>query len=46
MPQMVEPGYLAVLLLLGNVMFFCYDRALPVAEFMMDRYLGKFLKNL
>lgn len=45
-PQMVEIGYLAVLLLLGNIMFLCYDRALPTAAFLMDRYLGKLFKNL
>lgn len=45
-PQTVEMEYLAVLLLLGNLMFLCYDRALPVAAFLMERYLGKLLKKL
>ena len=36
-PQMVEPWYFAVLLFLGNMMFLCYDRALPVAAFLLDR---------
>lgn len=45
-PEAMEAGYLAVLLLLGNLMFLCYDRALPVAAFWMDRYLGKLFRNL
>lgn len=45
-PETVEAGYLAVLLLLGNVMFLCYDRALPIAAFWMDRYLGRLFQKL
>ena len=45
-PQAVELWYLVVLLLLGNVMFLCYDRALPVAAFWMDRYLGRLFQKL
>lgn len=45
-PQTVDLWYLMVLLLLGNAMFFCYDRALPVMERLLERYLGRLLKRM
>lgn len=45
-PQAVEPLYLALLLLLGNAMFLCYDRVIPIAVSLMERYLGKIFKQM
>lgn len=44
-PQAVEWWYAVVLLLLGNMMFLCYDRAIPVAELWLDRYLGRLFED-
>lgn len=36
----------AMLLLLGNLLFFCYDHLIPRAERLMQRYLGKLYDRL
>lgn len=36
----------AALLLLGNVIFFCYDHLIPRANFLMQRYLKKYYDKL
>ena len=36
-PQMVQTWYLVILIVLGNAMFLCYDRMIPVVIFLMKK---------
>ena len=45
-PEMMGPLLAAMLLLLGNLIFFCYDHLIPRAEPLMQRYLGKLYEKL
>lgn len=42
-PEAMEAPLLLLLLLLGNVTFFCYDLLLPRVQLLLDRRLGRFL---
>lgn len=44
-PEAIDTAFFVVLLLLGNVVFVCYDRVLPRAELLLDRYLGKLIRT-
>ena len=45
-PEAMELGAALVLLLLGNLLFFLYDRVLPRAEQRLDRLLAKICSRL
>ena len=45
-PETVGSAYFFVLILLGNVMFLCYDLALPKALFLLNNSLGKLFTKI
>lgn len=43
-PGAVDSIFFIILILLGNIVFLCYDTVLPRMESLLIRYLGKILK--
>ena len=43
-PGAVDSIFFIILILLGNIVFLCYDTVLPRMEILLIRYLGKILK--
>lgn len=43
-PEVLGPVMIAVLLILGNLTFLCYDWMIPVFDILMEKRFGKFLK--
>lgn len=44
-PEAMGKGMMILFVLFANVTFLCYDRVFPMAELLLMRYLGKFLKT-
>lgn len=44
-PETMGTGMLIALLLMGNVIFLCYDFLIPRADKLFQKYLGKFKKH-
>ena len=45
-PQAVELLYFAALLALGNLMFLCYDRAIPTGLFLLKKWVDPHFKGV
>lgn len=44
-PEIMNAAMITLLLLMGNITFLLYDFIIPRAELILDKYLGRFMRN-